>query len=833
MLGLLLMQTSRQAADTNLLGAAARQRMLSERAALSAVAASQAPPDERAAWARRYRDAVREWRRWSETVQARAGEPTAGPPTAGTFRHAAMRQAGLLSLADRVAAGAGTATRDSLVSEQRAYVGAIDDVVVALETASARRIERLVQLEAVCAILLLTVLGLAVRLALHPAQQRLQATVSALAEREARTRAMLDAMGEGMLLSDVAGRLLEWNPSAQRALGFDPGKPVHLAGLLPDLIDERGEPMRMEALPSRRSIVTGQPVTDVVMGLRGDGTRPTRWLSVTTHPLRLDPASPPHAAVVVFRDVTEARQLEEERAAQAEASEMQNQELLEQAEALERGQALFRSLVDTAGSAIVGLDMDGRIFEWNRESEQLFGVTRGEALGRDYALDFLPESHRDRMRDGIAAVLGGTALRNHTGPVRGSNGERRTVIWNIAPLRALADGPVHGLIAAGLDITDREASDERFRMLFERSSDAHLLLDDHGVIDCNDATLRLLRYDSKDDVVGRTTSDISPRRQPDGRLSVVVGGHMRQVARDRGYHRFEWMHRRSDGSEFPVEVTLTPVRLNGRDAILAVWHDIAERKAVEAALRAARDAAESANRTKSDFMTRMNHELRTPLTAIIGFSRVLLQGKQGTLSEGAQRYTDRIRANGMHLLSLINQILDVAKVEAGRMALEPEPIAVDELVREIVHMLESTADVKGIVLRTELPSPQASIVTDATKLRQIMINLVGNAIKFTEEGEVCITVEIDQDTLRPVSITVRDTGIGIPLDRHQAVFEPFEQADSSTRRQFGGTGLGLSIVKAFAELIGAAIEVESEVGTGTAFTVWLAPTDLELPGGRG
>jgi signal transduction histidine kinase len=228
-------------------------------------------------------------------------------------------------------------------------------------------------------------------------------------------------------------------------------------------------------------------------------------------------------------------------------------------------------------------------------------------------------------------------------------------------------------------------------------------------------------------------------------------------------------------------------------------------------------------------MTRMNHELRTPLTAIIGFSRVLLQGKEGPLTPNAQLYAERIRANGMHLLSLINQILDVAKVEAGRMELETEVVAVEELVRETMAMLESTAHTKGIALSGRVPEVIAPIVTDAGKLKQILINLIGNAIKFTTEGEVSVVVEVDPATSQPVSISVRDTGIGIPLDRQQKVFEPFEQGDSSTRREFGGTGLGLSIVKAFAELIGAAIEVESEVGRGTTFTVWLPPSAIAAP----
>jgi PAS domain S-box-containing protein len=410
--------------------------------------------------------------------------------------------------------------------------------------------------------------------------------------------------------------------------------------------------------------------------------------------------------------------------------------------------------------------------------------------------------------------------------VKSRNGQQRTVLWNITPLRAAEGEPAHGLIAAGLDITEREASDERFRVLFERSSDAHLLYDEHGVIDCNDATLRILRAEGKEMVLGRSPIDLSPRRQADGRLSVVVGDQMRQLARMRGYHRFEWTHQRMDGSEFLVEITLTPVRLNNREVILAVWHDIAERKAVEDVLRSAKDAAESANRTKSEFMTRMNHELRTPLTAIIGFSRVLLQGKEGTLSPGVHRYVERVRVNGMHLLSLINQILDVAKVEAGRMELELETVAVDELVRDTLAMLDATAEAKGLVLRSELPPRVAPLVTDEGKLRQILINLVGNAIKFTNDGEVCVRVDVDPTSGRATSIVVSDTGIGIPADRQLKIFDPFEQGDSSTRRQFGGTGLGLSIVKTFAALIGARITVESKVGEGTTFTLLLATPDV-------
>jgi PAS domain S-box-containing protein len=829
MLGVLVRQTSSLGTEAALVNAAGRQGLLSERLLAAALAARSAPPHERELWTRRVSATARDFRDAAARLRgARAGGPVfpSGTPAGESYAALATLQEALIASALETASHGSSAVEDSLISRQWRFIASMERVTAELEGESARRIDGLVQEEAACVILLLLALGFGIRLALQPTQERLQKTAEALAESESRSRAVLDAMGEGMLLADLEGQILVLNPSARHILGLpDDGADVSVQSLVSRIVDRNGVQIAVDMLPTRITMRTGEPVTDATIGVRDtDGN--VRWLNVNTHPLFREVGQPPYAAVAIVRDVTFERRVAEERAAQAEALELQNQELLAQADALGRGEALFRSLVDTAGSAIVGLDMEGKVFEWNREAETLFGVPRAEAIGQPYAEAFVTPQHRSRMRGGIATVLGGEPLRNLVGPVKGRNGDQRTVLWNITPLRATAGAPAHGLIAAGLDITEREASDERFRVLFERSSDAHLLYDEHGVLDCNDATLRMLRADSKEMVLGRTPIDLSPRRQSDGRLSVIVGEQMRQLARLRGYHRFEWTHQRMDGSPFLVEITLTPVRLNNREVILAVWHDIAERKAVEDALRSTKDAAESANRTKSEFMTRMNHELRTPLTAIIGFSRVLLQGKEGSLAPGVSRYVDRIRVNGMHLLSLINQILDVAKVEAGRMELELESVSVDALVRDTLAMLDSTAEAKGLILRGDLPPRVALLVTDEGKLRQILINLVGNAIKFTNEGEVCVRVDVDPKTGRATSIVVSDTGIGIPADRQLKVFDPFEQGDSSTRRQFGGTGLGLSIVKTFAALIGARITVESKVGQGTTFTLLLPTPDV-------
>ncbi len=828
-LGLLVAQTSRHSIDGARMNVAGHQRVLSERLVAQTLLARSAPPGERDLWRPRIDATVSELRIASQQLRGVSSDGVVippGTPAADAYEALISLQDSVKEASERAAnAEASSAQVDSLLVQQRRLAVAIEHVVDELEKEWSHQVDRLLQLEAACVILLLIAMVLGVRLALQPTQEQLSATVKALAESESRIRAVLDAMPDGMLLTGRDGKIELRNPSALRILDL-PGDATSsdVEVLAMQLTDERGVPLEGERLPSRITIATGESLSDVIITTK-DADGGTKFLSAHTSPLYRADSTEPHAAVTIFRDVTLVRRIEEERLAQAEALAQQNEELMLQAEALERGEALFRSLVDTAGSAIVGLDVHGTVFEWNREAEMLYGVPRANAIGMNYADKFVTAAHRHRMREGVASVLLGKPIRNLLGPVKSTSGERHMVLWNITALRGGVGEPAHGLIAAGLDVTEREASDERFRMLFERSTDAHMLYDAEGIIDCNDATLRMLRAPNRDRLMGRRPAELSPHRQPDGRLSVVVAGQMRARARITGYHRFEWTHLRHDGTQFQVEVTLTPMRMHGREVILAVWHDITERKAVEDALRMAKDAAESANKTKSEFMTRMNHELRTPLTAIIGFSNILLKGRKGPLTPEAHLYAERILDNGMHLLSVINQILDVAKVEAGHMELDHEVVVLDTIVNETLAMLESTAEAKGLVLRRDIPVRVLPIVTDAAKLRQILINLIGNAIKFTAEGEVLVRVVTDPQSHAPREIVVRDTGIGIPVERQAKIFDPFEQGDSSTRREFGGTGLGLSIVKTFAQLIGSTVEVESEVGVGTTFTVRLPLPD--------
>jgi PAS domain S-box-containing protein len=823
-LGLLVAQTSRHSIDGARMNVAGHQRLLSERLVALTLLSREYAPSDRAIWRPRIEATVNELRTASQQLRTVTGESIIPANS-----RAGRDYEGLIALQDSVKASATQVTWpdatpasiDALLAQQKRLTVAIEHVVDELELEWGHEADRLLLLEAACVILLLIAFTFGARLVLQPTQEQLSKTIIQLAESESRTRAVVNAMEDGMFIIDVTGAITEWNPAAMRILGLPQhATTAEVTAVARHAFDAHGDPLALERTASMVTMRTGKSVAGMLLTFTTPAGE-VRWVCVNTNPLIRGTSATPHAAVSIFRDITVARRTEEERLAQAEALELQNQELLSQPDALEREQALFRSLVETAGSAIVGLDALGTIFEWNREAEKLYGIPREFALGKSYVDEFVTPRYRARLRTGMDEVLGGKQIRSHVGPVVDQDENRHIVLWNITPLRSAPDEPVHGMIAAGVDITEREASDERFRLLFERSTDAHMLYDAEGVIDCNDATLQLLRVDSRERLVGRRPGELSPLRQPDGRLSTVVAGQMRERARITGHHRFEWTHRRDDGTDFQVEVTLTPLKLHGRPVFLVVWHDITERKEVERALRFAKEAAESANKTKSEFVTRMNHELRTPLTAIIGFARTLLRERSGPMADTERLYVERIRENGMHLLSVINQILDVARVESGHMDLDRDTVQMDDLVHETVAMVASTAEAKGLVLRCELPPQTSPIITDAGKLRQVLLNLVGNAIKFTSSGEVLVRVTNDPETGQPREIMVRDTGMGIPADRQAKIFEPFEQADSSTRREFGGTGLGLSIVQSFVQLIGGAITLHSVVGEGTTVTIKL------------
>ena len=269
-----------------------------------------------------------------------------------------------------------------------------------------------------------------------------------------------------------------------------------------------------------------------------------------------------------------------------------------------------------------------------------------------------------------------------------------------------------------------------------------------------------------------------------------------------------------------LELFFNPIReAMGITGVAVFGKDVTARRRTQDALRMAKEEAERANMAKSQFLANMSHELRTPLNSVIGFTNILLKNRGGRFGDQDLTFLERISANGKHLLHLINQVLDLAKIEAGRMDLELEPVDLGVLLGETIAQMEGQVKEKDVSLRVVVPEGLAPLMTDAARLKQVIINLLGNAIKFTDQGEVTLEVALEEGGRGIGSIVVRDTGTGIPRDRLQTIFQAFQQADGTTSRRFGGTGLGLTISRSLCQAMGYQLNVESELGRGSAFSI--------------
>ncbi len=421
------------------------------------------------------------------------------------------------------------------------------------------------------------------------------------------------------------------------------------------------------------------------------------------------------------------------------------------------------------------------------------------------------------------------------------NGSQGHAIVNVRLLKD-ADGRPARVIATVQDITARREADarlreseERFRRLFEESKEALTIIEDGRFVDANAAAVDMLRVAGRESFLGLTPTGISPLLQPDGRASRERSEELMAEAFEKGAVEFEWEHVRADGEHFHAEVLITAISFGERRLLHVVWRDITDRKRehgeleryrhrledlVEqrtAELSMAKLAAESANQAKSTFLANMSHEIRTPMNAIIGMSHLAL----GTELTPRQRdYLQKIQGAGGHLLGIISDILDLSKIEAGRLALEHAEFDLEKVADHVGVLLADRAGAKGLEFVMDLaPEVPRQLVGDALRLEQVLLNLGANAVKFTERGEVVISGRLESRDERHavVRFTVRDTGIGLTALQKAKLFRSFEQADASTTRKYGGTGLGLVIAKRLVELMEGDIGVDSETGRGSAF----------------
>lgn len=357
----------------------------------------------------------------------------------------------------------------------------------------------------------------------------------------------------------------------------------------------------------------------------------------------------------------------------------------------------------------------------------------------------------------------------------------------------------------------------KYKTLFTTNSDGIVLVADGRFIDCNPATLTMFGYDSVEAFCRTTPAELGPPSQADGTPSGEYGMRQIEKAMREGHCQFEWLGRTRDGRVFPVEIALHAMTLDDKVVVQAIMRDITERKENEARLRAAYDAALEASRVKSQFVANVSHEIRTPLNGIIGMVGLLLDSR---LDPEQRDYAETIRLSSEALLTIINDILDFAKIEAGRMELEIVPFDLRETVEEALELFGERAHAKGLELVCDLPPDlPAQVLGDPARLRQILINLVDNAIKFSHRGDVLVRGRLTpvSETELELRVEVSDAGIGISPEGMQRLFQAFSQADGSTTRRYGGTGLGLAISRQLAQLMGGDMGAESTLGVGSTF----------------
>jgi protein-histidine pros-kinase len=505
-------------------------------------------------------------------------------------------------------------------------------------------------------------------------------------------------------------------------------------------------------------------------------------------------------------------------------------------------------LLHESPDAVVVTTPDGKVLFWNNEAENVFGYTSDEAVGQPLESLIIPEARREQDNQ-----LRNEAIANGLSTFEATRKRKDgSLVFAIVSNKAVYDdkGRIELIVSSKKDVThlkvlrDAKLAEAKFRDVLESTPDAIIMANETGrIVLANSQAERLFGYDHGE-LLAKLVELLLPGGYRTSHLTHGSGYFAQLRTRSMGAG-LELYGLRKDGSEFPVEISLSPLRTEEGTLVTTSIRDISDRKRIErelqeknaeleranqakdrflaskrieSALQEKNAELERANQAKDRFLASMSHELRTPLNGIIGFSEFLSDGRPGPINDKQKEYLGDILNSGRHLLHLINDMLDLVKVQAGKVELMVERFRLGDAINEVCAGVRPIAETKRIKMKVEIAPGLDFVTLDEQRFKQILYNLVSNALKFTDDGgHVGIAAAfLGQDRFQ---LTVCDDGIGIRKEDIGRLFTEFEQLETGTARRFGGTGLGLALTRSLVALHGGVIDVKSEIGKGSTFRV--------------
>jgi len=484
------------------------------------------------------------------------------------------------------------------------------------------------------------------------------------------------------------------------------------------------------------------------------------------------------------------------------------------------------NLIETANVIIVALSNKGEIEIFNPYAEKLTGYTKEELKGRSWFEVICPKKKYPGVWKEFNRIMKGGIPETFQNPILTKDGKEKYISWQNSELRK--NGEIVGTISFGIDITEQKntenslrESEFKFSELFRLSPNAIALMvaETFVIINANESLSDMLGY-TQDELIGKTSVDLNLWFDLEKRNKIISllneGGFVKSI---------EVSLRHRNGTKVLALVSVMNITINGEKSFIAEFTDITERKKTEMELIKAKERAEESERLKSAFLANMSHEIRTPMNGIIGFSEMFM--KPDITEEKREYFAKVVIERGQHLLTIVNDILDISKIESGDIKIEEEEVNLNGVIMNAFSFF-SNRSTGSINLRTDkgLNDNESFIISNRTRLNQILTNLLNNAFKFTSSGEIIFGYKLVDDLLQ---FYVADTGIGIAPSMHKKIFEPFRQVELEITKQAGGTGLGLSICKRLTELMGGSIWLESEKDIGSTFYFTIPYKPVNVP----